>query len=279
MPHQRREPGHVCALAGAHHRLSRARRKRGARGYVGIHGLRDSAVLRFAGGQADYVWQRPRRSHPAHAAGAQHVYRGGNLHFDSTATTDSRRPRFSGGAIRHQLYQTVYAGEERAGRLALMQRAWLPALVCVLLGLAWQLLTVHFNYGGDFTALFCTGAYLKIPPKLAGQTYVFQGSTGHDGQYYRYVAHDPLFQTEIGRALPNPAIRYRRILLPGLAYVLALGQQRWIDISYFAVNLAFLFLGAWWLAQLLTRIGLNQWFALFYLAVPAVLISLDRLVT
>jgi hypothetical protein len=158
-------------------------------------------------------------------------------------------------------------------------RARLPALVCVLLGLGWQLLTVHFNYGGDFTALFCTGAYLKIPPKLAGPVYVFQRSTGYDGQLYRYVAHDPLFETAIGRAIPNPAIRYRRILIPGLAYLLALGQQRWIDASYFAVNLAFLFLGTWWLAQLLTRMGLNPWFALFYLAVPAVLISLDRLVT
>ena len=159
-----------------------------------------------------------------------------------------------------------------------MRSAWPPALACVLLGLTWQLLTVHFNYGGDFTALFCTGAYLKIPPQL-GKVYIFHGSTGYDGQYYRYVAHDPLFQTEIGRAIPNPAIRYRRILLPGLAYVLAFGQQRFIDASYFAVNLAFLFLGTWWLAQLLTRMGLNPWFALFYLAVPAVLISLDRLVT
>ena len=30
-----------------------------------------------------------------------------------------------------------------------MRRAWLPALICVLLGLSWQLLTVHYNYGGN----------------------------------------------------------------------------------------------------------------------------------
>jgi hypothetical protein len=158
--------------------------------------------------------------------------------------------------------------------------AWPPALLCVILGLGWQLLTVHFNYGGNFTALFCTGAGLPIPPQLASEhIYVFPRSGGYDGQYYHYVAHDPLYRTEIGRALPGPAIRYPRILLPGLAYLLAFGQQRWIDASYFGCNLAFLFLGAWWLAQLLIRMGLSPWFAVLYLLVPATIISLDRMVT
>src|SRR5580658_7483876 len=146
--------------------------------------------------------------------------------------------------------------------------AWPPALLCVILGLGWQLLTVHFNYGGNFTALFCTGAGLPIPPQLASEhIYVFPRSGGYDGQYYHYVAHDPLYRTEIGRALPGPVIRYPRILLPGLAYLLALGQQHWIDASYIACNLTFLFLGAWWLAQLLMRMGLNPWFAVLYLLV------------
>ena len=35
------------------------------------HGLRDSAVLRFAGGQADHLRQRPHRGDPAHAARAR----------------------------------------------------------------------------------------------------------------------------------------------------------------------------------------------------------------
>ena len=159
-------------------------------------------------------------------------------------------------------------------------RAWPPALLCVLLGFGWQLLTVHFNYGGNFTALFCTSSSLPIPAQLSGEhIYVFQTGGGYDGQSYHYVAHDPLYQTEIGRAIPDPGLRYTRILLPGLAWLLAFGQQRWIDASYFACNLAFLFLGAWWLAQLLIRMGANPWLAILYLLVPATLISLDRLVT
>jgi hypothetical protein len=159
-------------------------------------------------------------------------------------------------------------------------RAWPPALLCALLGLTWQLLTVHFNYVGNFTALFCTASTLPIPPQLAAEhIYVFPQGGGYDGQYYHYVAHDPLFQTAIGHSIPSPALRYPRILLPGLAYLLALGHQPWIDASYIACNLAFLVLGAWWLAQLLARIGSNPWFAVLYLLVPATLISLDRMVT
>jgi hypothetical protein len=160
-----------------------------------------------------------------------------------------------------------------------MRRAWVPALVCALLGLSWQWLTVHYNYGGNLTALFCTGSYVTTPPSLAGEhIYVFRNSGGYDGQSYHYVAHDPLCRSDIGRAVRDPMLRYRRILLPGMAYLVALGQQRWIDVSYVACNLAFLFVGSWWLALLLIRLRIHPWFAAFYVLVPASLISLDRLV-
>ncbi|MGA2724795.1 MAG: hypothetical protein ABSG79_20595 [Bryobacteraceae bacterium] len=160
-----------------------------------------------------------------------------------------------------------------------MRRAWVPAMVCTLLGLSWQLLTVHYNYGGNLTALFCTGSKVPTPPSLAREhIYVFPNSGGYDGQSYHYVAHDPLRRSDIGRAVPDPLFRYPRILLPGMAYLMALGRQPWIDVSYVACNLAFLFLGSWWLALLLIRLRIHPWFAVFYVLVPASLISLDRLV-
>ncbi len=54
-------PEHVRAFAGPHHRIPPARRHRRARGYLGVYRLRDSAVLRFAGRQADRLRRRPRR--------------------------------------------------------------------------------------------------------------------------------------------------------------------------------------------------------------------------
>jgi hypothetical protein len=160
-----------------------------------------------------------------------------------------------------------------------MRRALVPALIGTLLGLSWQLLTVHYNYGGNLTALFCTGSTVPTPPSLDGEhIYVFPASGGYDGQSYHYVAHDPLCRSDIGRAVPDPMLRYRRILLPGMAYLAALGRQPWIDVSYVACNLGFLFVGSWWLALLLIRLRIHPWFAAFYVLAPASLISLDRLV-
>ena len=152
------------------------------------------------------------------------------------------------------------------------------ALVCVALGLSWQWLTVHFNYGGNLTALFCHGSQFPLPPGLAFEhIYVFPDSGGYDGQSYHYVAHDPLYRSDIGRAVPDPSLRYPRILLPGMAYLLALGRPEWVDVSFLLCNLLFLGLGAYWLAHLLARIGVHPLFAALYVAVPVAIISLDRM--
>jgi hypothetical protein len=152
------------------------------------------------------------------------------------------------------------------------------ALVCCALGLSWQWLTVHFNYGGNLTALFCHGSQFPVPPELAWERiYVFPHSGGYDGQSYHYVAHDPLDRSPIGRAVPDPARRFPRILVPGLAWLAALGRAQWIDGAFVAVNLGFLFLGAYWLALLLPRIGLHPWWAVLYVAAPPAIVSLDRM--
>lgn len=150
--------------------------------------------------------------------------------------------------------------------------------MCLLAGLALQFLIVNLRYGGNWTALFCTGSHGHIPPALARErTYVFPNSTGYDGQMYHYIAHDPLARTEIKRYIDAPAVRYRRILLPATAFLLAAGRQTGIDSAFIAANLLFLFLGAWWLSRYLDVLGLNaQWATLLVLS-PAALIALDRL--
>jgi hypothetical protein len=160
-----------------------------------------------------------------------------------------------------------------------MKRAPLAAaLLCAALGLGWQLLTVHFNFGGNLTALFCHGSQFPVPPGLAAEhVYVFPNSGGYDGQSYHYVAHDPLDRTDIGRAVPDPALRFPRILLPGMAHLLALGRPEWVDVSFLLCNLLFLGLGAYWLAQLLARAGRHPLFAVLYVVVPVAIISLDRM--
>ncbi len=152
------------------------------------------------------------------------------------------------------------------------------ALLCALSGLALQFLIVHYRYGGNWTGLFCTGSKFPIPSALAGErVYVFPNSTGYDGQFYHYVAHDPLMRTDLWRSIDNSRLRYRRILLPAAAFLLAAGRQPWIDRAFMAANLLFLFLGAWWLGRYLDSLGFPAGLAALFVFAPAALISLDRL--
>jgi len=151
------------------------------------------------------------------------------------------------------------------------------ALLCALCLFAWQALTVRYTYSGNWTGLFCTGAQFPPPPPLAAEhLYVFPRA-GYDGQAYHDIAHDPFFRRGFARYIDAPRIRYRRILVPGLAFFLACGQDRAVDAAYIAAVLGFVALGAWWLARLGVLFGYGAWLGLCFAAVPAVLISVDRM--
>ncbi len=147
----------------------------------------------------------------------------------------------------------------------------------ILLALCWQYSTVTFNYHGNWTALFCAGQTRPLPPQLQDENiYLFKGSRGFDGQFYHIIAHQPL----PGDMLPYieaPQLRYRRILLPGLAYVISFGRHRLVDFCYVAVGFLFFFLGLWWLAEYVKTCGLPVQWALIYAALPASLVFIDRL--
>jgi hypothetical protein len=140
-------------------------------------------------------------------------------------------------------------------------------------------LTVHFNYAGNWTALFCTGDKAPIPEELRGSTFVFKNSRGYDGQSYRYVAHDPFFEKGYASFVDDARLRYRRILVPGLAYALAFGSDNRIDATFIAVELATIFAGVFWSAAYLARDGMHPAWGLLFLLVPATLASIDRMVT
>jgi len=146
-------------------------------------------------------------------------------------------------------------------------------LLAVALALAWQTAVVERKYGGNWTGLYYTGSQGSLPPQLGPEdVYRFQGRTGYDGQYYHLIAHDPWLRRGMDRFVDNPPLRWRRILLPGLAWLLAFGQDDYVDSVYFGLVLAFTGLGAWWTGKLLGP----RWSPAFLL-VPAVLVSLDRM--
>ena len=146
------------------------------------------------------------------------------------------------------------------------------AAVCTALLWLAQFLLVHFKYGDNWTAIYYTGAYTAAPPVAAGEEiYRFAGA-GYDGQFYHFIAHDPWVGAATKPFVDNPRLRWRRILVPGLAWAVALGQADFVDSAYDGVMLAFVFLGVYWMA----RLGYAAAWGAAFLAVPAVLISLER---
>jgi hypothetical protein len=141
-----------------------------------------------------------------------------------------------------------------------------------------QFLTVRFNYGGNWTGLFCISPLMPVPEFLQSEhLYFFPDSRGYDGQIFHLIAHDPWMTRGSRGAIAAPAFRYQRIFVPALAWMLALGRDEYIHEAYFAVILASAFAGVFWLARLAQLRGLHPAWGLAFLAVPATITSLDRM--
>jgi hypothetical protein len=161
--------------------------------------------------------------------------------------------------------------------MASARKAALVAFAAVLGLWLWQFLTVHYNYGGNWTALFRIRAGMPVPEFLKSEKlYIFTGD-GYDGQVYHLIAHDPWMQKGSREAIEGASFRYQRIFVPALAWMVALGNDSRIHAAYFAVILGFAFLGVWWMALIAARVGLSELWGLAFLVIPAAITSIDRM--
>ena len=165
----------------------------------------------------------------------------------------------------------------RADTASLRHNAWFWAAVAVVGVLAWQALTVHANYGGNWTGLFFTGQTTRLPANLEPGTRRDSSPYGYDGQFYRMLAHDPFLLHGTAEFLDGPLVRGRRILVPLAAWILAAGRPSLIDGAYILVMAGFVFGGVYWLASILVRQDRHAAFGLLFLAVPATIVSIDRM--
>jgi hypothetical protein len=163
--------------------------------------------------------------------------------------------------------------------MTLRARAAVWAGVAVMIAWGWQFLTVRYNYGGNWTGLFCIAPHMPKPDFLRSEKlYIFPNSDGFDGQVYHLIAHDPWLRRGSADAIVGPAIFYQRILVPALAWTLAFGRDRWIDPAYIGVVLLFIFLGAYWSGRIAANAGLRPfWGMVGFLLAPATATSIDRM--
>jgi hypothetical protein len=161
---------------------------------------------------------------------------------------------------------------------AMGRRHWIPGLLGIGAVLVWWQFSVWGLYGGNWTGLFCTGTKFQVPAPLEFEhVYRTPGSAGFDGQFYHYAAHGPLLGEKFAAVMDEPRLRYQRILVPALAWLLALGKQQYIDRALFLVTLAFVFAGVVWLARLLEDRGVHPLWSLLFLLVPGVTIAVERM--
>jgi hypothetical protein len=104
--------------------------------------------------------------------------------------------------------------------------------------------------------------------------YVHHGF-GYDGQFFYYLAHDPLLRAADPQAfLDHPAYRYGRILYPALAWLVALGRPEALPWAMLGLNLVAALVGTAATVALLRSLGARPVLALGFAFSPAIVLGL-----
>ncbi len=126
-----------------------------------------------------------------------------------------------------------------------------------------------FHYFGTIRV----GADFASPSLLLpGQ--VPRPGTGYDGQFYFFIAQDPLLRTPAIAPTLDNSLRYRRILYPLLAWVLSLGQRAWLPYVLVAINVLAATAAVAACAVAAARSRRSPWLALLVAAYPGVWIPI-----
>jgi hypothetical protein len=161
--------------------------------------------------------------------------------------------------------------------LRVIDKPFVWAALAIVLVLGGQSLTVHANYDGNWTGLFRTGSDKEVPRSLRADTFRSAHPSGYDGQFYRYLSHDPLLRNGTAAYLDNPALRARRMLVPLLVWTLAGGRHEAIDGAYILFISASVFAGVYFMGLIMAHHGRSPSWGLSFLTVPAVLIGIDTM--
>src|SRR4051812_40463283 len=157
-----------------------------------------------------------------------------------------------------------------------LRYVWLPLLV-VVLGYVGVTIVALRPYDFNPTGPIRIGRMLPAERFWTPSTRVEPG-VGYDGQWFFYLAHDPLLREPDPDAfLDLPAYRYARILYPALAWMLAQGQPAAIPWALLAVNLLAVLGGTVACLDLLRQLGASRWLVLAYAFSPPIMIGVSAM--
>ena len=147
-------------------------------------------------------------------------------------------------------------------------------MVAVTAVLAWGVFLVvmaNFRWGGEIRAYVCLGDEFYHPSALDDVPRV--GVSGYDGQYYAALATDPFFSRhDTAQALDAPGYRARRVMIPLLAWLLALGMPASAVYIYQLLCWGLAGLAVFLVARWLADDGHAPWWA-YLLAIGAGMVT------
>ncbi|NQE51537.1 hypothetical protein [Herbaspirillum rubrisubalbicans] len=144
------------------------------------------------------------------------------------------------------------------------------AVAAVLITLSLTFTYVNGVLQGNFRHIFLPSKMWGIPEKVAAHGFdeFFQDDTnqGWDGQFYFFIANDPLALADTEQHIDSDAYRYQRIGLPLLANLTAkLSGQDWVSpTTYYITNLGLLFVATFLGAFFFRSRGINPCWILLW---------------
>jgi hypothetical protein len=131
----------------------------------------------------------------------------------------------------------------------------------------------HHVFEGRYESLFLTSESFGLPQRLtdAGVRPVIHRDDGHvgwDGQFYLFMADDPLGRADTAAHLDTVTYRYQRIGMPALAWLASrvMGQSPTSPWLYLTIQNLLVAIGCGMLVWHLDRLAVSPWLTLAWLA-------------
>ena len=118
-------------------------------------------------------------------------------------------------------------------------------------------------WGNRITGFICLGDRFMPPELLPDDTMFIKNCAGYDGQFYYFIAQDPLIMGRMSPHIDSPAYRYQRIGYPLLASIFSMGSLSVLPLMLVVVNMVGILMGTLFFALMLKDQGITPWYALF----------------